>query len=89
MSLRDLDSLVGRLQATVPAITLAPMQVRALQQDHISAQQKNMTYEQEVTPSQEALKDLKWWINNITLSQGAPLKLKNLYNIYSLYMVRY
>ena len=36
-----------------------------------------MTYEQEVTLSQEALKDLKWWINNITLSQGAPLKLKN------------
>ena len=60
ISLRDLASLVGKLQATVPAITLAPMQVRSLQQDLISAQQKNMTYEQEVTLSQEALKDLKW-----------------------------
>ena len=60
ISLRDLNSLVGKLQATVPAITLASMQVRALQQDLISAQQKNMTYEQEVTLSQEALKDLKW-----------------------------
>ena len=77
ISLRGLASLIGKLQATLPAISMAPMQVRALQQDLISAQKKNMSYEQDILLSQESQSNLQWWINNITLSQGAPLKLGN------------
>ena len=43
LTLRRLASLIGKLQATLAAIPLAPMQIRALQQDLIKAQQKQIT----------------------------------------------
>ena len=75
ISLRNLASLIGKLQATSPAISMAPMQVRALQQDLIKGQQQELMYESEVKLSLESLGELRWWVNNITLSQGAPMKM--------------
>ena len=77
LTLRRLASLIGKLQATLAAIPLAPMQIRALQQDLIKAQQKQMSYEQEISLSKDSLKDLQWWVNNITLYKGSPVRLGN------------
>ena len=76
LTLRRLASLIGKLQATLAAIPLAPMQIRALQQDLIKAQQKQMSYEQEISLSKDSLKDLQW-VNNITLYKGSPVRLGN------------
>ena len=53
------------------------MQIRVLQQDLIKAQQKQMSYEQEISLSKDSLKDLQWWVNNITLYKGSPVRLGN------------
>ena len=60
ISLRNLASLIGKLQATSPAISMAPMQVRALQQDLIRGQQQELMYESEVKLSLESLEELRW-----------------------------
>ena len=62
--------MIGKLQATLIAISIASMQIRALQQDLIERQRLNMKYEEEIKLSVEALEELKWSVNNLTLSQG-------------------
>ena len=53
------------------------MQKRAQQQDLIDEQRLNMKYGEEIKLSVEPLEELKLWVNNLTLSQGTPVKLGN------------
>jgi len=66
-----------KLYSTLPAISTAPLQIRSLQKDLIVTQRRKMTYEQELTLSKEAMIELRWWINNLTLSKGCPVRLWN------------
>ena len=56
---KHLDPLSGHYPNKA-AIPLAPMQIRALQQDLTKAQQKQLSYEQEISLSKDSLKDLQW-----------------------------
>ena len=47
------DPKTGKLQATLPAISIAPMQILALQQDLIERQHPNMKYGEEIKLSVE------------------------------------
>ena len=73
--LRSLYKAVGKLRATSPAISLAPLQIRGLQQCLIQSLRKGKTYETQVTLDSEAVKELKWWIINLQIIQGKPISL--------------
>ena len=73
--LRSLYKAVGKLRATSPAISLAPLQIRGLQQCLIQSLRKGKTYESQVTLDSEAVKEVKWWIINLQIIQGKPISL--------------
>ena len=59
LTLRELASLIGKLYSTQPAIAMAPLQVRVLQQKLIIAQQNQMNYGQVIQFNLESKKELK------------------------------
>ena len=73
LTLRELASLIGKLYSTQPAIAMAPLQVRVLQQKLIIAQQNQMNYGQVIQFNLESKKELKWWVSNLTLLKGNPV----------------
>ena len=75
LPLRKLAQMIGKLQATAPAFTYAPLQIRYLQQDLIQGVQSSGSYESMITLSKEARMELEWWIDNITLLNGNPIRL--------------
>ena len=75
ISLRRLCSLLGKLRATAPAVSPAPLQLRFLQQSCIQAQAQKLHYESLITLSPEGKTELKWWIENLALQHGRPLHL--------------
>ena len=75
LSVRELASLIGKLYATLPAVSMAPLQIRSLQQDLIRAQSNHKNYENYIQLSQEAKEELQWWLNNLQLVQGRPVRL--------------
>ena len=75
MTLRELCSLTGKLRATAPAVSPAPLQIRFLQQVCIHAQNQGLHYESSVKLSPEGRLELKWWIENLQLLKGNPMHL--------------
>ena len=75
IKVRKLCSLIGKLRSTAPAVVPAPLQIRYLQQVLISAQARGLTYESMVPIPELGKTELKWWINNLFLLEGAPLKI--------------
>ena len=76
VSLRDMSKVIGKLYATSPAILQAPLQLRYLQQDLIEAQREGRTYSDTLALSQNSRTELRWWIFNLHLQKGKPLKLQ-------------
>ena len=69
-------SLTGTLRATAPAVSPAPLQIRFLQQLSImSSSQKELHYDSEIFKSPELKLELKWWIENLRISEGNPIHL--------------
>ena len=77
VSLRDMSKLIGKLYATSPAVLQAPLQLRFLQQDLIRALRAEKSYSDTLFLSQDAVSELKWWIFNLRLLKGTPLKLQD------------
>ena len=75
MTLRELCSLTGKLRATAPAVSPAPLQIRFLQQGCIQAQAQGLHYETSVRLSPEGKLELKWWIENLRILKGNPMHL--------------
>jgi len=73
LSTQELASLVGRLVATMPAVSHTMIQIRYLQRCLRSSLQVNRSYQTVVTLSDEAILELKWWSVNLSLLQGKPL----------------
>ena len=75
-TLRKLAKVIGKLYATSPAVSIAPVQLRGLQHDLIVSQNQGQGYEDIVILSKEALADLKWWLRNLKLIRGNPLTME-------------
>ena len=75
MSLRDLCSMSGKLRATAPAVSPAPLQTRYIQQLCIQAQHQNLHYDSLVPLSPESKLELKWWVENLRFLKGNPMHL--------------
>ncbi|XP_057299487.1 uncharacterized protein LOC130630106 [Hydractinia symbiolongicarpus] len=69
----ELSSLVGKLSSTSPAVIPANLQQKCL----IKALQLNKSYNAVVHLDPQALWEIRWWMNNLTLTQGRSL-LKSL-----------
>ena len=69
VTIRFLSKLIGNLVAAFPAVTLGPFYFRALETDKAKPlQQFNGNYDASVRLSNEAKKELCWWITNIISS---------------------
>ena len=75
ITLRSLCSLIGKLWSTAAAVTPAPLQLRYLQQSCIKAQAQKLHYEKIISLSSDAILELKWWIQNLSLMEGNPIQL--------------
>ena len=75
ITLRKLAQLIGKLRATAPAFTYAPLQVRHLQQLLIGGTRIGKSYETNILLEEKACIELRWWIENIGLQNGNPISL--------------
>jgi len=70
LSVRDLSRLIGRMTATIPAISQAPLQYRNLQYVKNQALRMSGSYEVMVDLTQGALEELDWWITMMVSCNG-------------------
>ena len=76
ITLRNLASLIGLLEASRPAIWRAPLHFRHLQCDLIWGLQMNReTYDALITLSTSARGELAWWLENTRSTNGSPVHL--------------
>ena len=70
---RELRKLTGRLSSTAIAVPPAPIHYRHLQHQQIQKLICHNSFEEKVTISLEARKELLWWKENLTLCNGRSL----------------
>ena len=75
VSVREIASAIGKLYATSPAISHAPLKIRSLQRDLILAQHQNKSYGDHILLSPLSILEIKWWWTNVLLAKGSPLKI--------------
>ena len=69
----ELTRLLGRLSSTIQAILPARIQFRHLQHQQILALKQSQSFLSKVVLGKDSLEELKWWIENIKLSNGRNL----------------
>ena len=67
---KSLERFVGKLVATKPAVYIAPLRYRALQSLKVAA---TLAHQEQTVLSQEACKDLRWWISQLPAHCSSPL----------------
>jgi len=75
ISVRELSSIIGKLVATMPAISMAKIQVRYLQRVLREALQRRFSYGSMINLDQESKLELKWWSQNLILRKGCPISV--------------
>ena len=75
ITLRQLSSVIGTLVSTAPAVFPAPLQYRYLQQQQINSLSQNLSYESMISLNTYSREELKWWITNLKLYNGRPIKI--------------
>jgi len=70
LSVRDLSRLIGRMTATIPAISQAPLWYRNLQNVKNQALRMSGSYEAVVALTQGALEELDWWTTVMASCNG-------------------
>ena len=73
ITVKELSSVIGKLNATSPAFTHAQLQIRYLQRALIKAE--TTTYKDKVYLNKKARLELKWWLKNIHLMNGKPITI--------------
>ena len=74
---RKLASLIGNLMAIAPAFTLAPLQIRFLQKCMNTQLGKNkQRYESLMKLDTQAKQELKWWLENLSTSNGKEINIR-------------
>ena len=76
LTLRELAKVIGKLKASSPAFTHAPLQTRHLQQILVKAVSEGRAYAFRVQLDEKARLELQWWSENITIRNGKPLSLE-------------
>ena len=77
---RSLAHLIGLLTSCVPAVYIAPLHYRNLQNLRTDALHHHLDYDYKVPKSPQALADLTWWVNNLNTacSQSAVVRSSTL-----------
>ena len=71
VSLREIFSLLGNLSWAIPSIPFAQMHYRDIQNCHIrQLHWANKNFQKEIVLSEDARKDLSWWILNLKSVNG-------------------
>ena len=73
ISLWNLSSLIGSLCSTAQAVLPSQLQVRYLQQQLISVLGKVRSYQHKITLDLDSLKEIRWWISNLRLTNGRSI----------------
>ena len=74
-TLRDLAKVMGRLRATAPAFSPAPLQVRNMQSLIRRGLSISKSYEQTVSLDKRTLQEISWWIENLEHYNGRPTSM--------------
>eukprot|EP00111_Clytia_hemisphaerica_P005046 TCONS_00014513-protein len=76
VSVMDLTKLLGRLTSSAVAVLAAPLHYRKIQRCQIKALIRG-SYQSEITLSEKVRLELEWWKENLKLSNGKSLLMKN------------
>jgi len=70
---RQLAHLIGLMTSTIPAVLPAPLWYRALQRLRFKALVVGKTYDHPTRMTQEAMADLRQWLDCLSLHNGRPI----------------
>jgi hypothetical protein len=73
MTALELSQIIGKLAATMPAVSYTMIHVRSLQRALRLSLQTNRSYGARVQLGKEARLELSWWNVSLSLRQGKPL----------------
>ena len=74
-TVRDLAKAMGRLRATAPAFSPAPLQLRNTQLLIRRALRNRASYEQTVVLDKGTHQELSWWVENLDSHNGKPISM--------------
>ena len=77
VTVREASRVIGKLMSTAISLSPAPLQIRYLQRDITKTLSMNkQNYAAVITLSKQSKLELTWWMENTSLTQGKPLKIK-------------
>ena len=74
ITIRKLASLIGLYVSTFPAVLIGKFYYRKLEKVKISALAEFHSYEVSICLPNDAKDEIKWWIENLELHNGRPIK---------------
>lgn len=73
LSVREMSQLIGKLISTMQAVIPAKLQCRFMQMTQIKGLLENKHYEAMIPISVEVKTELRWWINQLEVSNGKSI----------------
>ena len=73
VSVRELTQVLGRLSSTAIAMLAAPLQYQAIQKQQIAEVAVTNNFDSMIVFTEEARKELHWWVENLQLTKGKTL----------------
>ncbi|XP_070545984.1 uncharacterized protein [Ptychodera flava] len=73
VTVRCLSKLLGKMTATLEAVTVAPLHYRSLQKDQLAVLSQTGSYDAPLSLSLEAKEELKWWMDCLARWNGRSL----------------
>ena len=73
VSIRELTQVLGCLSSTAIAVLAAPLQYRAIQRQQIAELAITKNVNSMIVLTEEARKELQWWVENLQLTKGKTL----------------
>ena len=65
--------MLGRLSSTAIAVLAAPLQYRAIHRQQIAELANTKNFHSMIVLTEEARKELQWWVDNLQLTKGKTL----------------
>ncbi|XP_070572493.1 uncharacterized protein [Ptychodera flava] len=73
VTVRCLSKLLGKMTATLEAVTVAPLHYRSLQKDQLAVLSQTGSYDTPLSLSLEVKEELKWWMDCLGRWNGRSL----------------
>ena len=73
VSVRELTQVLGRLSSTATLMLAAPLQYQAIQKQQIAEVAITNNFDSMIVFTEEARKELQWWVENLQLTKGKTL----------------